>query len=190
MFDFKNATIQENGSFISEPGFYSGKIVEAKLVKPDDSTKTPHLAVTFETSAGRITERFFISGPALGRLKLLFQGVWGKELEQTFNSVDEVANFFITSLTTTEKPVGIKVILEKTGEKQYSKLPFSDFISIDFANFKERVVKPEDNDYPLFVTTRKVETPKTGDTIITSSSANVPSWSPAITRDDSSDLPF
>lgn len=188
MFDFSTAEIGQDNQYLEFPGEYLATISKTELVQPDDTSKNPYLSVTFTTKYGDITDKFFITAKALGRLKALFLGVWDKELDKTFSTVKEVADFFISALAK-PKEVGIKVIGEKVGDKVYKKLAYSGFIFSDLTAFEEKPIRPGDPLYDSYVSVKAPVTAPASTTIIPPV-VNTPSWSEVASVDDSSDLPF
>ena len=188
MYDFSKAVVPAGSEYIQEPGLYLATITNIELV--NDGVKTPALKFTFETAFGSLTDSFYISPNALWRLKYLFETFWPtKKLENVFKNPEEIFNFFKSALLTKPKQLGIKVIAEKVGEKTYKKLPYADFVFADLSEFKERVVKPEDSDYTLFIVIREAVKPQTTETI-QPKVEETPSWNAITAESESDDLPF
>jgi hypothetical protein len=194
MYDFGTAQIETGSDYVTKPGNYLATIGEVTLTKPepgpDGQPKNPFLTVAFDTKHGKVQDKFYITQKALGRLKALFKGMWAKDLDKTFKSVDEVGDFFIAA-SKKAKEVGITVFMEEANNgKFYSRMPFNDFISFDLSTFEERLVEPTDPDYASWVYKQKPrEAPATSATV--QGAANVPAWNSvgsAESTDD--DLPF
>lgn len=190
MFDFSTATIDTplENSYITKPGYYYAKVTAVEFIQPADTAKNPYLSVTFETEGdGKVTDKFFITQKALGRLKALFKGVWGKEMTQTFKNAEEVANFFKAALLKKEIRVGIRVQLEEaTNGKTYVRLPFFDFISFDIEKFEPKVIETSDPDYGMWILKQSVQqAPKTEASFVEKPAET---WSAATEVED--DLPF
>lgn len=198
MFDFSTATIDsplEGGMYVSKPGFYFAKVTDVVLTKPEDTTKNPYLTISFETETEeKVSDKFYITQKALGRLKALFKGVWNKEMTQVFKSADEVADFFKTALLKKQQRIGIRVLLEKSNNgKFYARLPFFDFISFDLDKFESRVVETTDSDYLHWIQESRTNTPPKNDSTLVEKPSE--SWTSATEGsstlvDESDDLPF
>lgn len=188
MYDFSTATVESGSDYITKPGFYLASVSEVTLNKPED--KTPSLSVVFETSGGRVTERFFISQKALGRLKTLFKGAWNdKDMNQTFKTPEEVADFFKIALTKKPVKLGLRVFLEEANNNRfYARLPFNDFVALDINKFEERVVEPNDPDYVNWILKARTPEPAKNDKTIIDQPASWESVANEKAEDD--DLPF
>ena len=194
MFDFNTVGTEPTSDYVRKPGFYSATIGEISLIKPEDTTKVPYLNVTFVTKEGKVQDKFFVSPAALWRLKKLFLAAWKKDLTQSFKSVDEIADFFISAFKA-PKEVGLKVLVEPNGDRTYARLPFDDFVSLEMDKFVPRVVEPTDEDYNNFVYVRPANNnaPKTTAAIVNAGTGTADdpseSWK-AVKEDEMSDLPF
>lgn len=190
MFDFSTVTEPSTSEYVNKPGYYTAKITNTTYTDPDDPNKNPYINVTFETKHGKIEEKFYITAKALHRLKTLFNGVFQKELDKTFNNALEVGNFFI-AMFKKEREVLIKVIGERNTDtgKVYHKLPFFNFIEPDLSTFEEVQIEPTDPNYNAWVFDRKSTAPATNAAVVP------PAPAPAKTNwdsvgDESDDLPF
>lgn len=203
MFDFKNTSTEPvvSGEYLRKPGYYLATATEPKFIKSEDPSKKSYLSVTFETKFGKVNDKFFISGPALPKLQMLYLALWGQPLDQEFRSEEELANFFIVALNK-KTQIPIKVGMEKDkNDRLWARMGF-DFVvrdpehlenPIPLAKFVEKEIEEGDPDYDKLVTVRKTEVAPTTGTIIppVQSAQNIPAWGSLNNNDDTDNsLPF
>lgn len=142
-----------------KPGVYKCKVSEVKL--GSSKTKgTPSLDVTFTTENDlSITENFYLSEGALGRIQYLYQAWAGKKLDKDFESAEEVAAFFKKTFTSKAPAKLLIVGGEIDGTKVYARLPFTNFVTDDL---EEGEFEEGDENYKKHVKVKNVQTAATG----------------------------
>lgn len=139
-----------------EPGMYRLKVdpTNTKVFTPQG--KTPYLSVKFiDEKGGSLTEKFFITAKALPRLQYLHEAWFGKKLDKSFKTYEDIGEYFRQALT-------IKIVSRPmiTGGrftadgKFYAGLPYSGFV-VDEANFEEGPLDPNSARYKNVVTVEK-----------------------------------
>lgn len=191
MFDFSTVEEPVQSQYVNKPGYYLAKIGNTTFTNPDNPEKNPYIDVTFETKSGEtIGEKFYITTKALHRLKTLYFGVFGQDLDRAFKNAEEVANFFI-AVFKKEREFLIKVIGEKNPDtgKIYHKLPFFNFIENDLTTFETKQIEPTDPNYSAWVFERKSTAPTTNAAVVNDTAVPAKAWN-NVGQDESDDLPF
>lgn len=138
-----------------KPGKHIVTIKAAKYNKPEG--KTPFLLILLEKESGeKHFERFYLTEKSLGRLQELHQVCFNKDLSASFQNLEEVANYFIHSLT--ESPIKIGVVIggEIVNGKLYTKMPYG-YFGYNFIGFQEETFEEESPKYSAFVKTINTE---------------------------------
>lgn len=146
-FKFSKVEAATESAFL-KPGVYKFKVTEVKLGK-SKTKETPSLDVTFTTENDlSITENFYLSEGALGRIQYLYTAWVGKKIDKDFASAEEVVAFFKKTFSPKAPAKLVIVGGEKDGDKVYARLPFTNFVTEDLEegefeegdeNFKKHV---------------------------------------------------
>lgn len=139
-----------------EPGMYRLKVdpTNTKVFTPQG--KTPYLSVKFiDDKGGSLTEKFFITAKALPRLQYLHEAWFGKKLDKSFKTYEDIGEYFRQALTMkiVSRPMltGGRITADK---KFYAGLPYTGFV-VDEANFEEGPLDPNSARYKNVVTVDK-----------------------------------
>lgn len=133
--NFKEVGMPEETVKYVKPGFWKMAPVKAELTEKEGST--PYLTITFEGKAGKLTDKFWLSNKAAKRLNYLHNALYSKVLEKTFDTSEQVMEYFNTLFTRKIVPLNLKVGGEiATNGNIYAKLPYMDFVIAD-SEFEE-----------------------------------------------------
>ncbi len=196
-FDFKTVEAAKSVSYL-KPGNYELSIVDAKYVapegtKPDGSPKSPYVEVYFEGSVGKLSDKFFISPGALGRIQYLCEAWIGKKIDKVFENGAQVGAYLVQLLTHANvKKITKKVTVGGTqgrDGKFYTNLPFSGFVHPEGSNFPMGEFKEGDYAWNQNVKMNNNASTSTNSVVITDDFP-AGSVSNPVDNDPLDDLPF
>ena len=154
--NFGNVPTATSSSYL-EPGMYRLKVDETGTKVVTAQGKTSYLAVKFMSESGAaLTEKFFLTAKALSRLQYLHEAWFGKKLDKSFKTYEDVGEYFRKALT-------MKIVARPmiTGGKFtadgkfYAGLPYTGFVVADESKFEEGVFETDSARYKNVVTVDK-----------------------------------
>lgn len=132
--NFKDVDMPKEGVEYVKPGFWKLAPVSAELVAEPD--RKPYVKINFEGDKGKLTEKFYLTEPALPRLQYLHFSLYGKRIEKDFSN-EEFTKYLNTLFEKKSVPLNLKVGGEIADNgKVYARLVFNNFV-IDGENFEE-----------------------------------------------------
>lgn len=124
-FDFSKVDVPKEISYL-KPGAYLLGVEKVEFEKPEG--KTPYLNITFGGKAGVVKQKFYLTPKAFTNLQYLHQGMFGKPLTKSFESLEQIYAYFEKALTTKriEKMVIVGGQVNDEG-RVYAELPYGRF---------------------------------------------------------------
>ncbi len=163
------------------PGLYTLSVSSVKLETPEN--KNPYINVSFTNKEGGVvSEKFFITVKALGRLQYLHEAWCGKKLDKMFASAKDLANYFERGLMSkkVERNMIVGGQYSEDGTKVYASLPYTNFIIAESQAFEEGEFEEGDKRWNEYVR-------KSQKTAATGTSSAILSDTAPTSRDNSAD---
>lgn len=207
MFDFSSVETVDpseaqpsssTSKWLNKPGYYLGKLKDITY-GVSSAKQTPYMAMVFDTSHGEFTEKVYITKESLKRVKFIFLQYTNTNMDQKFNSVTEIVDFFKTALLRLNKTVGLVVRGDLVGDKFYPKGDYY-FITPQSDTFKEKVIEIGSPEFMDLVNAKRIGVrdavlPPNDNAIVNQKPAEAPKAETATSgflpvADDDNDLPF
>lgn len=154
MFDFSKVEAAKEQAKL-QPGLYNVTITDATFTtpegkKPDGSSKTPFVDVTFTTeNGGSITVPFYITEKAFGRIQYLHTSWFGAACTKSFATVQEIGQYFEKLLKAKGASFNrvLSVVGVDNGNNVYPDIPYTGFIVENTDGIDLGAYAPGSDDY-------------------------------------------